>query len=143
MAVTLKPAKDFSGPVCQGLGQSRFMSYRSWWGHGLFQGHRIPALEAENVSALWLSSFVCAQGCREGKHIPNRPQPALAVALHLLLLSRQEIRKIQQIKKKQHSQERMFWLLLPLTFLEHIKPVVNLPKAVLFLIHTEGKCKYT
>lgn len=29
-------------------------------GHGLLQGQRIPVLEAENVSALWLSSFVLA-----------------------------------------------------------------------------------
>lgn len=81
----------------------------------------------------------------EGKQVcVNRLQPILAVALHLLLLSRQEIRNIRQIKKKQNNQERMFCLLLPLAFLEHIKPViVNLTKAVLFLIHTEGKSMYT
>lgn len=70
----------------------------------------------------------------------NRLQPTLAVALHPLLLSRQESRKIQQIRKEQHNQERMFWYLLPLAFLEHTVPVVSL---LLLLTYTEAKSMYT
>lgn len=148
MAATLKPAEDHPVPVCQGLKKIHEHVIGHGGGHGLFQGQRIPVWGAENDSALWLSKFAqqfCLCTGMEGKQIcVNSLQPTLAVALHLLLLSRQEIRNIQQIKNKQHNQERMFWLLLPLAFLEHIKPaIVNLPKAVLFLIHTDGKSMYT